>query len=96
MTDIISYKGNDQSMIVKECLINIVTFKKKSIFVETPGAHFTLKISANQIFGTYANYMYIQCILDLILLLQFSLFTILGSYVLVNIDDYIISLAFFF
>ena len=57
MTDI-SYKGNDQSMIVKRCLINIVTLKK-SIFVKTLGAHFTLKISANQVFGTYANYMYI-------------------------------------
>ena len=95
MTDI-SYKGNDQSMIMKGCLINIVMLKKP-IFVKTPGSHFTLKISANQVFGTYANYMYwyIQFNLYLILLLQFSLITILGSDVLVNTDDYIIAYIYF-
>ena len=94
MTDI-SYKGNDQSMIKKGCLINIVMLKK-SIFVTTPGEHFTLKISANQVFGTYANYMYIQFNLYLILLLQFSLVTILRSDVLVSTDDLIIAYIFFF
>ena len=51
----IGHKANVQSPIVKKCLNDIFKLKN-SIFVKNPGAHFTLKISTNQRFGTYAMY----------------------------------------
>ena len=49
----IGQNANDQSKIVKWGL-NDVFKLKKGVFVKNYGAHFTLQISTNQIFGTYA------------------------------------------
>ena len=46
------FKVNAQTTIVKRCL-NEISKLKKSTFSKNPGVRFTLKISANQRFGTY-------------------------------------------